>query len=146
MALKPYAFFYGGYMDADTLRGYGTTPENCETGYVKDMALTVGPLANLEPKHGARAYGLLARLTHEDLNKLYGDDPSALKGIAYLPEAMLVQRDTGAPVPAITYICEPLSGGPPSKDYVANLVKAAEKLSLPSDYVAHIRSFIDPSQ
>lgn len=146
MADKPYAFFYGGYMNPDTLRAYGTTPEECEVGYVEGLELTVGPIANMAPKEGARAYGLLARLSHDDLETLYGGDPAALKGSRYLPEAVLVKTAAGASVPAMTYLCSTLSGAAPEAEYVGNLVKAAEVLGLPDDYIAHIKAFIDPAQ
>ena len=142
MASKPYAFFYGGYMDPETLLAAGTTPENSEAGFVEGLALTVGPLANLEEKDGSRAYGLLTRLSHEDLDKLYGGDPAALKGIAYLPEAVLVRTSDGRAVPALTYVCAKLSGEAPDPAYVGRLVVAAESIGLPSEYIAHIQSFV----
>lgn len=141
MTSKPYAFFYGGYMDPATLRAAGTAPENCEAGFVEGLTLTVGPLANLEEKEGSRAYGLLARLSHDDLEKLYGGDPAALKGIAYLPEAVLVQTMDGRAVPAMTYVCARLSGEVPDPAYVERLVVAAESIGLPSECIAHIQSF-----
>lgn len=143
MARKPYAFFYGGYMDPEILEAAGASPENCEAGYVADFELMVGPLANLEVKKGARAYGLLAQLSHDDLEKLYGGDPVALKGAPYLPEAVLVHTNDGRAVPAMTYICPALSGEKPDQAYVAKLVRAAEKLQLPTDYMALIQSFAD---
>lgn len=141
MARKPYAFFYGGYMDPEVLELAGASPENCEAGYVDGFELTVGPLANLEAKKNARAYGLLAQLSHDDLEKLYGGNPAALKGAPYLPEAVLVYNDEGRSVPAMTYICPALSGEKPDQAYVAKLVRAAEKLQLPADYLAMIQSF-----
>lgn len=142
MTEKLYAFFYGGYMNPDTLRAYGANPEGCEVGYVEGFELTVGPIANMAVKKGARVYGLLARLSHEDLDKLYGGDPAALKGSRYFPEAVLVQTDAGAAVPAMTYLCSTLSGATPEAAYVGNLVSAAEGLGLPASYVAHIKSFL----
>lgn len=141
MARKPYGFFYGGYMDAALLRAAGTSPEAGEKAHLDGFKLTVGPLANLEEKDGARAYGLLARLSHEDLDTLYAGDPAHLKGARYLPEAVLVHTDDGRAVPAMTYICPKLSGDLPDPTYVANLAKAAETLGLPADYIAYIRSF-----
>lgn len=143
MARKPYAFFYGGYMDPEVLGAAGASPENCGAGYVAGFELTVGPLANLEEKKDARAYGLLAQLSHKDLEKLYGGDPVALKGAPYLPEAVLVHTDDGRVVPAMTYICPGLSGERPDQAYIARLVGAAEKLHLPANYLAVIQSFAD---
>lgn len=141
MARKPYAFFYGGYMNPAVLEAAGVTYENGEAGYVEGLVLTIGPIANLEDKKEARAYGLLARLSHDDLDKLYGGDPAALGGAVYLPEAVLVQTEDGRAVPAMTYICPALAGGKPDPAYVAKLVDAAERLALPAEYIAHIRSF-----
>ncbi len=141
MVRMPYAFFYGGYMNPDVLRASGTQPIDCETGYVEGLRLTIGPIANLEESMGSRAYGLLAKLSHKDLDKLYGSDPVALQGIVYLPEAVLVHTENGQTVAAIAYICPVLSGGTADGAYVARLVVAAEKIGLPADYVSYIRAF-----
>ena len=140
MARMPHAFFYGGYMNPDTLKALGTQLMDCATGYVEGLKLNIGPLANLEESDGSRAYGLLARLSHEDLDKLYGSDPAALQGIVYLPEAVLVHTENGQTVPALVYICAPLTGIADAA-YVAKLIVAAKKVGLPADYIAHIRTF-----
>lgn len=141
MTRKPYAFFYGGYMNPAVLEAAGTSPEKGEAGFVDGFELTIGPLANLAEKAGARAYGLLARLSHGDLDTLYAGDPAHLKGAAYLPEAVLVHTDDGRAVPAMTYICPALSGESPDSTYVATLVAAAEQLNLPEDYIEKISAF-----
>ncbi len=141
MARMSYAFFYGGYMNPDTLKAAGAQPIDCETGYVEGLKLTVGPLANLVESESSRAYGLVAKLSHEDLNKLYASDPVALRGIVYLPEAVLVHTETGQSLPALVYICPALSGGSADAAYVAKLVVAAEKIGLPADYISQIRAF-----
>ncbi len=143
MARMPYAFFYGGYMNPDALTAVGASPKDCETGYVEGFQLTVGPIANLAEKEGARAYGLIARLHHDDLNKLYGGDPAALQGSVYLPEAVLVQTADGRAFPAMTYICPALSGAAADPAYITKLIAAAEKLSLPYSYIDQIRAFAD---
>ncbi len=125
-------------MNPDVLRASGTRPIDCETGYVEGLRLKVGPLANLEESKDSRAYGLLAKLSHEDLNKLYGSDPAALQGTVYLPEAVLVHTKNGQTVPAMTYICPTLSGGIADAEYVAKLVVAAEKIELPADYISQL--------
>ncbi len=142
MERKPFAFFYGGYMDPEVLRAAGTSPEECMAGYVDGLALTIGPIANLEDQPDARAYGLLARLSHRDLDTLYGGDPAALRGVVYLPEAVLVQTDGGRRVPAITYITSMLSGAAADPAYVAKLAAAAEVSGLPGSYISYIRSFV----
>lgn len=138
---KPYGFFYGGYMNRAVLEAAGVSPENCEKGYVNGFALTIGPIANLEEKAGTRAYGLLARLSHEDYDKLYSNSPAWLKGAVYLPEAVIVHTAGDVQIPAITYICPALSGDVPDPDYVNQLADAANGLGLPQGYVAHIHSF-----
>lgn len=138
MARMPYVFFYGGYMDPNVLKAAGVEPENCTSGYVEGFRLAIGPLANLEQEKGAKAFGLLAKLSHEDLDKLYGGDPAHLGGAVYLPEAVLVHGlNTGA-VPALTYLCAELTGEEPDQAYVDNLMKAARALGLPEDYIMSI--------
>jgi hypothetical protein len=141
MARKPYAYFYGGYMNPAVLKAAGVSPEACKAGHVDGLALTVGPIANLEEKAGNRSYGLLARVSHADLDRLYGGDAAHLKGLVYLPEAVLVHTEDGRAVPALTYICPSLSGAAPDSAYVATLVEAAERLGLPAEYIEFIRSF-----
>lgn len=140
MDRKPYVFLYGGYMNPETLKASGTSPEECVAGYVDNLMLTVGPIANLTEKDGSRAYGLLTRLSHDDLDTLYGGDPAALGGAVYLPEAVLVKTDDGLAVPALTYICPELSGDTPDLLYVAKLIAAAEAIGLPADYIDYIRT------
>lgn len=142
MTRNPFAFFYGGYMNPDVLAASGTSPTQCEVGYVEGLKLCVGPIANLEETKGARAYGLLARLSHSDLDMLYGGDPAALQGAVYLPEAVLVHTNDGRAVPAMTFVCPSLSGAAPDEAYVAKLITAAEKIGLPAEYVYQIRSFL----
>jgi hypothetical protein len=141
MANKPYAFFYGGYMNPEVLKASGTTPEACEVGYIEGHGLTVGPIANLVETEGARAYGLLARLSHSDLNVLYGGAPAALKGAVYLPEAVLVHTADGRAIPALTYISPALSGEAPEPEYIEKLLDAAEEIGLPSYYLTRIKNF-----
>ena len=142
MTRNPYAFFYGGYMNPEVLEASGTSPTDCEAGYVEGLRLTVGPIANLEETKGARAYGLLARLSHGDLDTLYGGDPAALQGAVYLPEPVLVHTGDGRAVPAMTYVCPALSGEVPDAAYVAKLITAAKKIGLPADYLSQIRTFL----
>lgn len=146
MDRKPYAFFYGGYMDERLLREAGVQPENCEAGYIEGFALTVGPLANLREEADARAYGLLAQLSHRDLDMLYAGDPSHLKGAKYLPEAVLVHTVDGGSVPALTYICPNLPYASPDPAYLEKLIEAAQSLDLPAECIDHIRSFMDAAR
>jgi len=141
MERRPYAFFYGGYMDPAVLMAAGVSPTDCTAGYIDRLALTIGPIANLEDHPEGRAYGLLARVSHDDLDVLYGGDPSALQGARYFPEAVLVHTEEGRRVPAVTYICPNLPGGPADAAYIAKLVSAAEGLNLPANYVAYLRTF-----
>jgi len=141
MERRPYAFFYGGYMNPAVLMAAGVSATDCMAGYIDSLTLTIRPIANLEDNPEGRAYGLLARVSHDDLDALYGGNPPALQGIRYLPEAVLVHTEEGRSVPAVTYICPKLPGGPADAAYIAKLVAAAEDLNLPADYIAHIRTF-----
>lgn len=145
MERKPYAFFYGGYMDAQLLKAAGTKPENCEVGYVEGFALTVGPLANLKEETGAKAYGLLAQLSHHDLDTLYAGDTPHLRGAKYLPEAVLVKTNSGKAIPALTYICPNLPYMAPGSAYLEKLIDAAKTLSLPKQCIEHMRGFLEAS-
>jgi len=129
------AFFYGLYMDLDVLREAGVVPDAARQAFVENFTLRIGRRATLLPATGARAYGMLYTVTHDELERLY-----TAPGLEhYRPEAVLARPLDGAPIPAL---CYNLREAPPpherNAEYASRLRQALGKLGFPPDYVASI--------
>ncbi len=122
-------------MDNDILRESQIVAVNPRRAYVDDYALRIGRRATLVPSSGARAYGMVFALTHDDLERLY----SAPGLERYRPEAILVHSLDGTTLPAL---CYNLGNAPePSEvnaEYAARLRMTLSKLDFPADYVATV--------
>ena len=129
------AFFYGLFMDVDVLRGSSVVPSNPRRAYVDDFALRIGQRATLLPSAGARAYGMLMALTHQELERLY-----TAPGLEqYRPEAVLVQPLGGTSVPALCYnLREAPAPHERNPDYAMRLQRVLSKLSFPPEYIAGV--------
>lgn len=129
-------FFYGLFMDAELLRSKGAAPLNLRRARVPGFALRIGQRATLLPVTGGSAYGVLMELTHAQIDHLYSE-PSVR---AYRPEAVLAELDDGTRVPAL---CFNLTDSPKpeerNSEYAAKLRDLANRIGLPSDYVAGIQ-------
>jgi hypothetical protein len=129
-------FFYGLFMDAELLRGRGVEPAETRAASVAGFALRVGQRAALVPHAGARAHGIVMRVTHDEIARLYAD-PSVQ---AYRPEAVLAELADGTPIPALCYnLMSPPPPGEADPQYAARLRDLARRLGLPADYIAQIR-------
>jgi hypothetical protein len=128
-------FFYGVFVDMDTLSAAGVAPSNPRRAYVDGFALCIGQRATLAPSAGARAYGMVFALTHSELDRLY-----AAPGLEqYRPEAVLAQPFEGRPAPALCYVL-PEAPRPDERnaEYAALLQRALSKLGFPAEYVASV--------
>ncbi len=129
------AFFYGLFMDMDLLRASGVAPGNPRRAAVDGYALRIGRRATLWPADGARVYGVLASLTHADLDRLY-----TAPGLErYRPEAVLAHPFEGAPTPALCYnLREAPRPDERNPEYALRLRQALETLDFPPDYIASV--------
>lgn len=66
-------FFYGLHMDPNVLVSKGVVPRDPRVAFVDDHVVRLGAKAMLLRSHGRRAYGMLFRLTHAEMEALYGD-------------------------------------------------------------------------
>jgi hypothetical protein len=129
------AFFYGLFMDVDVLRKSGIEPMNTRRALVSDFALRIGQRATLVASPGARAYGMLMLLSHEELARLYSV-PSLEH---YHPEAVLAQTMDGVPTAALCYnLIEAPGPDERNPEYAVRLQGILRKLDFPSEYVASI--------
>ncbi|HEY7886890.1 MAG TPA: gamma-glutamylcyclotransferase family protein [Steroidobacteraceae bacterium] len=128
-------FFYGLFMDVGVLRNSGVVPVNPRKAYVDGFALRVGNRATLVSSAGARAYGMLIALTHQELERLY----SAPGLEQYRAEPVLAQRIDGSPVPALCYnlLAEPRPDER-NPDYAVRLQRVLRELGFPAGYVNSI--------
>ena len=129
-------FFYGLFMDEELLRSKGVTAANLRPASVSDFQLRIGDRATLAPSPASRVYGLIASLSHAELERLYSDPAVS----AYRPEAVLAALSTGEILAALCFnLPEPPSAGERNVDYASKLRSLAERLNFPADYVASIQ-------
>lgn len=129
-------FFYGLFMDEDLLRSKGVTPTNLRPASVFGFQLRIGKRATLVPSPTDRVYGLLASLSHAELERLYSE-PSVQ---AYRPEAVLANLSNGEVLAALCFnLPEPPSAEERNVEYAARLRALAERLNFPAEYIASIQ-------
>ena len=128
-------FFYGLFMDSDVLQEYHINVINSRQAYVQDYALMIGHRATLVLAPGARAYGMVMSLMHEEIDKLYANP-----GLEdYRPEAMLVRLLEGQIVPALCYnLLKAPTLEEANAEYAERLRELLSKLNFPAGYIASI--------
>ena len=128
-------FFYGLFMDENLLHCHKVVPLCPRRAYIDNYTLRIGERATLLPTSGARAYGMVYSMTHDDLEKLY-----IIPGLQqYRPEAVLAHTLDGETLPAL---CYNLIQMPPhfesNAEYAAHLRSALRELDFPPEYIATI--------
>jgi hypothetical protein len=66
-----WTFFYGSFMNQEVLAEAGVEPMERQLGRLDGWALEVAPRATLVPTPGGSVYGVLAKITHNDIDKIY---------------------------------------------------------------------------
>jgi hypothetical protein len=129
-------FFYGLFMDEGLLRSKGILAPNLREAFVSGYQLRIGRRAALVPTPAGRVFGLVASLSHAELELLYSDP-----GVqAYRPEAVLVQLATGGSLAALCYnLAEPPPAAERNPEYASRLRALAERLNFPAEYVSSIQ-------
>ncbi len=128
-------FFYGLFMDEELLRSKRIDLQRYELASVENFKLVIGPRATLVPCPGRKIFGVLASMTHKDIDALYSD-PSL---DSYRPEAVMAITCDGTAVPALCFNLR-IAPSPEERnpDYANRLRQLAERLGLPSSYVSTI--------
>ena len=128
-------FFYGLFMDPEVLRDSDVAAENPRRACVEDFALLIGRRATLLPSEGARAYGMVYALTHEELARLYG-----APGLEdYRPEAVTARLLAGGSLPALCYnLKDAPSPDEANAAYAERLREALMRLGFPEDYAMSV--------
>ena len=128
-------FFYGLFMDAETLRQAGVKPSNFRRAYVDNFVLRIGQRATLLPSPGARAFGMLIALTHADLEHLYNAQGLSL----YRPEAVVAQTFENGAVPGLCYnLVQPPEPDEWNPEYAKRLQSVLVQLGFPTEYVEDV--------
>ena len=138
---KVKVFFYGSYINFDVLKQVDIKKRDFETCTLRDHELSIAPLANIIRKEQGVVYGILTRLTHPELDRLYQGHAKKVLGAEYLPEAVMAHRINGPPSPALCYISHNLAPGRADAPYVDRILKPAQQYGFPDWYLAHIASF-----
>jgi len=128
-------FFYGLFMDGDVLKGQSVTALNPRKAYVDDFELCIGRRSTLVPNEGARSYGVVYALTHEDLDRLYSS-PGLRE---YYPEAVIATTLESQNLPALCYNLREKPGRHEANpEYAEELRAVLARFSFPSDYIESI--------
>lgn len=136
---KIWTFFYGSFMNPEVLAKADVWPGEAQMARLDGWNLRIAPRATLDPAVGRSVFGVLAQLTHPDIEKLYTKDWFGFG--TYLPEAVLVSDSAGRYLPALSYIAWETEGGTPSTEYIQKMVVTAQHFGFPGWYVKHIESF-----
>jgi Gamma-glutamyl cyclotransferase, AIG2-like len=129
-------FFYGLFMDAESLRAKGFDPVNGRQACVSGMALHIGRRATLVPDPTKCAHGFVFGLTHDEIDRLYAEPSVA----AYRPEAVIAQLPDRSCISALCFNLPPSNAiVEANPEYAEKLRAVAGRLGLPADYIAGIR-------
>ena len=134
-------FFYGSYINFNVLKEVDINERTFKIGSINGYALTISPLANLKIKKQGIAYGILTKLTHYELDRLYQDHAKGKLGGEYLPEAVIVYQLHQIYTPALCYISHNMEEGKADPAYVDRILKPAKEYRFPKWYLNHIASF-----
>lgn len=133
---KIVVFFYGLFMDEELLQSKGVIPANLRPASISGFELRIGSRATLVPSQSGRVFGVIASLSHAELEQLYSEPGLS----TYRPEAVLVQLSNGEVLAALCFnLPEPPSTDERNADYASRLRSLAERLNFPADYVASIQ-------
>jgi hypothetical protein len=134
-------FFYGLFMDESLLASKGVRPTESTIGYVDGFGLNIGKRATLLPEANSRAYGVLMKITSEEVATLYSEQSVA----DYIAEPVVVNLPDDTRVSAVCYNLPAARLGGTNPEYAAALLTLATKLGLPDSYLGHIRKAVAAS-
>ena len=127
--------FYGLFMDEDALREQGLRPAGARQALVDGFVLRLGARATLVPDAGQSVHGMLMRLTHDEVDRLYAEPTVS----AYRPEPVIAKLANGESVAALCFnLPRAPDGASSNPDYAEKLKAVARKLGLPESYIRSI--------
>jgi hypothetical protein len=129
--------FYGSFINRQVLAKGGLVPEAVEVGRLWGFDIRIETCATLVRSDEHCIYGILCDASHAQLHQLYGQD--WLRS-TYLPEAVVVETQHGALVPALCYIA-PTAPPRPAADYLDWIISAAREYGFPAWYLDRLERF-----
>jgi cation transport regulator ChaC len=138
-----WVFFYGSYINADVVAEANLEPRDIEVASLHGWGITIAPLANVHPAEGETVYGILARATHAELERLYDHAEQVLGGV-YLPRPVAIARRDGSLRAALCYVAPQMTVAVADPAYVARIVGPAREFGFPGWYVNHLHEFANP--
>ena len=130
-------FFYGSYMDRETLERWKVKPIAFDVSRLADWDITFCPFATLIPSRGRSVYGIMAKVTRDEVARLY-----AREELADYKEIQIVAETSSMNlIPAVTYVCNPTDDMKPSRTYLELLISTAKKQGFPATYIERLNSF-----
>ena len=140
-------FAYGSNMDSDRLKKrISRNQVEARKGWLEGYTLTFDKLANdgsgyanIRPAESETVYGVLYKLTEEELRKL-----DRCEGVPdhYVRRSIRVETEQGS-VQAECYVASEKKirkGLRPRRDYLDHLIRGAQEHSLPPEYIEKLRS------
>ena len=134
-------FFYGSYINFDVLAEADIDERPYQVASLPHHKLVISPLANLVKNQTSVAFGIVTKLSHTELERLYIKHARDKLGGTYLPEAVLTYTAIHAMRPALTYISHDMKPAHPDPAYVDRILRPARKYGFPKSYLKHIASF-----
>jgi hypothetical protein len=131
-------FFYGLFMDESLLASKGVRPTESTIGYVDGFGLHIGQRATLLPEANSRAYGVLMKITSEEVAALYSEQSVA----DYIAEPVVVNLPGDTRVSAVCYNLPAAKLAGSNPEYAAALLTLATRLGLPDSHLGHIRKAV----
>ena len=128
-------FFYGLFMDGSLLQGKGIRLPDLRVATVSGFRLRIGQRATLVPDQKGLVYGVIAKLSHKEIEQLYSE-PSVQD---YQPEAVVAKMADGRSLPALCFnLVTPPPADEHNPEYGRMLRELAEQLGFPAEYVRSI--------
>src|ERR1043165_9246470 len=100
---KVWTFFYGSYMNRAVLAEVSLVPDALEVARLPGYDIRIAPRANLVASEADCVYGVMARASHAELERLYTHSRTVL-GETYLPHPVLVETREGSWRAALCYL------------------------------------------
>ena len=128
-------FFYGLFMDESLLQVKGIEFPKLQVATVSGFRLRIGQRAILIPDQMGLVYGVIAKLTHKEIEQLYAEQ--SVKD--YKPEAVVAKMADGGLLPALCFnLVVPPSSDENNPEYRRKLRELAKQLGFPTEYVESI--------
>lgn len=130
-------FFYGSFISCDVLAEHDVIVDRYEVARLYGYDMVIQPLANLVRVLGRSVYGILAEVTEQQLDRIYGE----VWVSAYPPDDVTVETLASAKRSARCYLAPASDPSPPARDYIDRIVQAAQRYAFPEWYLQRLELY-----